>query len=127
MYRNLPGSSVHGILQARILELVAIPFSRGSSPPRDGTWVCHFAGRLFTAEPPGKPTPISAPPNKNRAAPFTWYLPCTIYYYLTSHNHLFCGWRFSNSFKLQLVSGLTDSITMAFSSLIRLQSHNTHP
>ena len=33
------GSSVHGILQARILEWVAIPFSRGSSPPRDRTWV----------------------------------------------------------------------------------------
>ena len=31
------GSSVHGILQARILEWVAIPFSRGSSQPRDGT------------------------------------------------------------------------------------------
>ena len=30
-----PGSSVHGILQARILEWVAIPFSRGSSQPRD--------------------------------------------------------------------------------------------
>ena len=30
-----PGSSVHGIFQARILEWVAIPFSRGSSPPRD--------------------------------------------------------------------------------------------
>ena len=33
-----PGSSVHGILQVRILEWVAIPFSRGSSPPRDPTW-----------------------------------------------------------------------------------------
>ena len=32
---NLPGSSVHGILQARILEWVAMPTSRGSSPPRD--------------------------------------------------------------------------------------------
>ena len=32
---NLPGSSVHGILQARILEWVMIPFSRGSSQPRD--------------------------------------------------------------------------------------------
>ena len=32
---RLPGSSVHGILQARVLEVVAIPFSRGSSPPRD--------------------------------------------------------------------------------------------
>ena len=34
---SLPGSSVHGILQARILEWVAIPFSRGSSQPRDPT------------------------------------------------------------------------------------------
>ena len=38
----LPGSSVHGILQARILEWVAIPFSRGSSPPRDRTHFCFF-------------------------------------------------------------------------------------
>ena len=34
-----PGSSVHGSLQARILEWVAIPFSRGASRPRDQTWV----------------------------------------------------------------------------------------
>ena len=44
---NLPGSSVHGILQARILEWVAIPFSRGSSQPRDRTWVSYIAGRFF--------------------------------------------------------------------------------
>ena len=43
-----PGSSVHRILQARILEWVGIPFSRGSSPPRDGTEVSCFAGRFFT-------------------------------------------------------------------------------
>ena len=43
-----PGSSVRGILQARILEWVAISFSRGSSQPRDRTWVCYIAGRLFT-------------------------------------------------------------------------------
>ena len=43
-----PGSCVHGILQARILEWVAIPFSRGSSWPRDGTLVSCIAGRLFT-------------------------------------------------------------------------------
>ena len=42
------GSSVHGILQARILERVAIPFSRGSSWPRDRTWVSRIAGRSFT-------------------------------------------------------------------------------
>ena len=42
-----PGSSVHGILQARILEWVAISFSRASSPSRDQTWVSHIAGRLY--------------------------------------------------------------------------------
>ena len=44
---GLPCSSLHGILQARILEWVAIP-SRGSSPPRDRTPVSHIAGRFFT-------------------------------------------------------------------------------
>ena len=44
---SLPGSSVHGILQARILEWVAIPLSRGSCQPRDQTQVSHIAGRLF--------------------------------------------------------------------------------
>ena len=44
---SLPGSSVHGILQARILEWVAISFSRGSSRPRDQTWVSSIAGGIF--------------------------------------------------------------------------------
>ena len=43
-----PGSSVHGILLARILEWVASPFSRGSSGPRNRTQVSHIAGRFFT-------------------------------------------------------------------------------
>ena len=43
-----PGSSVHGILQARILEWIAIPFSRGSSWLRDLTWVSRVASRFFT-------------------------------------------------------------------------------
>ena len=43
-----PGSSVHGILQARILGLVAISFSRASSLPRDQTQVFWIAGRFFT-------------------------------------------------------------------------------
>ena len=43
-----PGSSVHEILQARILEWVAIPFSTGSSQPRHQTRVSHFAVRFFT-------------------------------------------------------------------------------
>ena len=51
---SLPRSSVHGIFQARVLEWVAISFSRGSSPPRDQTWVSRIVGRRFTIEPPGK-------------------------------------------------------------------------
>ena len=43
-----PGSSVWGILQARILEGVAIPFSRESSQPRDWTQVSSIAGGFFT-------------------------------------------------------------------------------
>ena len=45
---SLPGSSIHGILQARILEWVAISFSRGSSRPRDWTNVSYLVGRRFT-------------------------------------------------------------------------------
>ena len=40
--------TVHGILQARILEWVAYPFSRGSSQPRDQTQISHIAGGFFT-------------------------------------------------------------------------------
>ena len=41
--------TVHGILQARILEWVALPFSRGSSQPRDRTQVSDIAGGFFTS------------------------------------------------------------------------------
>ena len=43
-----PGSPVHGILQIRILECVAMPFYRRSSQPRDRTQLSHIAGRFFT-------------------------------------------------------------------------------
>ena len=46
-----PGSSIHGILQARILEWVAISFPRGSSQLRDWTQVSHIAGRCFNLWP----------------------------------------------------------------------------
>ena len=45
---SLPGSSVHGIIQDRKLEWVNVPFSRGSSQPRNWTQVSHIAGRFFT-------------------------------------------------------------------------------
>ena len=49
-----PGSSVHGIPQARILEWAAISFSRGSSQPRGQTQVSCITGRFFTTKPPGE-------------------------------------------------------------------------
>ena len=51
-----PGSSVHGIFQAKLLEWVAISYSRGSSWPKDQTQVSHFSciGGFFTPTPPGK-------------------------------------------------------------------------
>ena len=45
---SLPGPSAHGIFQARILEWIVIPFSRGSSRPRGQTRVSCIAGRFFT-------------------------------------------------------------------------------
>ena len=53
-------SSVHGILQVRIMEWVVISFSRGSSQPRDQTRVSCIANRLFTAEPPKTPQVFAA-------------------------------------------------------------------
>ena len=44
---SLPGFSIHGIFQARVLEWVAISFSKGSSRPRDRAQVSHIAGRCF--------------------------------------------------------------------------------
>ena len=46
---SLPPHTVHGTLQARILEWAAFPFSRGSSQPRDGTQVFRLAGGFFTS------------------------------------------------------------------------------
>ena len=48
MDSSLPGSSIHGIFQARVLEWTAISFSRGSSQPRDRTCVSCIADRCFT-------------------------------------------------------------------------------
>ena len=52
---SLPGSSVHGIFRARILEWVATPFSKGSSWPRKQTQVSCIAADSLLSEPPGKP------------------------------------------------------------------------
>ena len=55
---SLPGSSVHGIFQARILEWVAIPFSRGSSHLRDQTRVSCIAGGLYHLSHQGSPNVV---------------------------------------------------------------------
>ena len=69
----LPGSSIHGIFQARILEWVAI-FSSRRSWPKD--WRI-LAGGFFTTEPPGKPSDILVGLNSARAGPFTSQVPQT--------------------------------------------------
>ena len=54
-------SPVHGILQARILEWVAIPFSRGSSDPGIEPRSPPLQADSFLSEPPGKPSPLRKP------------------------------------------------------------------
>ena len=79
----MPGSSVHGISQARILEWVAISFSRGSSSPSltlpdlPGFEPASLAltGRFFTAEPPGKPHLSSDDTNGNQYTLDTFHMP----------------------------------------------------
>ena len=65
------GSSVHRDFQAKILEWVAIPTSRGSSQPRDRTQVSHSAGGFFTVWAQMGSLPL-APPGK----PFAWLCVC---------------------------------------------------
>ena len=74
---SLPGSSVQGIFQARVLEWVAISFSRGSSQPRDQTQVPRIAGRRFTLWATGEAWPLVKAPTipwepKGVAALGTW-------------------------------------------------------
>ena len=76
---SLPGSSIHGILQARILEWVAISFSRGSSPPRDWTQISHIAGRCFNLW-----VTREAPIYINN---LYWYIYICIYMYI----HIYVG------------------------------------
>ena len=68
---NLPGSPVHGILQARILEWVAMPSSRGSSWPRDQTQVsCIAIIFSLSSEPPGKAIILQLKINKIKCLVF---------------------------------------------------------
>ena len=66
------GSSGHGILQASILEWVAISFSKGFSRPRDRTMSPALAGGFFTPEPPGKYTAYVTEAPRHRFFLFIW-------------------------------------------------------
>ena len=61
MDSRLPASAVHGISQARMLEWIAIPFSRGSSQPRDWTHISCIAGGFFTVWATREHTPVFLP------------------------------------------------------------------
>ena len=74
MDSSTSGSSVHGILQVRILEWVAIPFSRGSSQPRNWTGVSYIAGGYFPAW-----ATREAPLVTNSSTSFSLTLSFTVY------------------------------------------------
>ena len=80
-----PASSVLGILQARILEEVAISFSRGSSLLRDRTHVSLIAGEFFTTEPRGKPR--VAPDSKMRLSFVSQVSPWRVCWNMDSWGH----------------------------------------
>ena len=84
---SLPGSSVHGVLQSRILEWIAIPFSRGSSQPRDQIQVSRITGRFFTTESPEKPTlPCTKAQKTSLSILFTQHLSLSLPY--MSHKYM---------------------------------------
>ena len=93
---SLPGSSVHGILQARILEWVAIPFSGGSFQPRDWAQVSCIAERFFTIW-------------NNRE-----YI-----YYIKFSSSVICWWTLRLSFH---VLAILNNVTMNMRIQIRFQS-----
>ena len=89
--------TAHGILQARILEWIAFPFSRGSSQPRDGTEVSCIAGGSLPAEPQGNSS------------------VCTNYIAF----HIFQGWEENSMFVDQRLTRLQSGVSeMKTSSIL---------
>ena len=91
---NLPGFSVHGILQARILEWVAMPSSRGSSWPRDQDCVSHSsctAGRFFITESLGKPNSSFTPQLNHYFLPWHPYRDTVLFNYRGAGHIIFYG------------------------------------
>ena len=86
---SLPGSSIHGVFQAKVLESVAISFSRGSSWPRDRTRVSYTIGRRFTVWATREAELRRFTPLHQIKENFFFYFFCT--YFL---RHLFPGHKF---------------------------------
>ena len=94
---SLPGSSLHGILQARVLEWVAISFSRGSSRPRDWTWVFCIPGRCFNLWAIREAQPLRSCKsilfiNLFPTSPIYTHLCVCVFYGL-----YFCGWTLTDT------------------------------
>ena len=86
---SLPDSSVRGIFQARVLEWVAISFSRGSSQPRDLTWVSHIAGRHFTIWATREATkPLIIKPHALKESSYLWF-----HAFIPRVHSLWAAWR----------------------------------
>ena len=73
---SLPGSSVHGILQTRILECAVMPSYRGSSRPRDWTWISLIVGRFFTVWATRDARPCRCYPNLTTRLVLLIMAPC---------------------------------------------------
>ena len=97
MDHNLPGSSVHRIFQARVLEWVAISFSRGSSWPSDQTRVSHIAGRHYRLSHQGSPTEALLPPkwcwfHHSKWHDWCWYSKWHDFFFIVSPPNLLTRW-----------------------------------
>ena len=108
MDHSLPGSSVHGILQARILEWVSVPSFRGSSRPRDRTHICYvylqWQKSSLPIAPLGKP----------------WFLYTDfISYYLTAFSHCLYGFSIGSimSFSFIIISSAKGDSFISFPNL----------
>ena len=126
---SLPGSSVHGILQARTLEWVAMPFSRGSSLPRD--WICLF--QLLRWQLGSLPLmPLGKPPVSPRVSSNSCPLSQWCYLTISSSAALFfCHQSFltSGSFSMsQLFASGGQSIgASASASVLPMDIHGWFP
>ena len=112
-----PGSSVHGILQARLLEWVVMPSSRGSSQPGDQTQVSHMAGGFFTNWATREAIPR-----------YVWHgLVCIVFmvYHKTSlasdFSNLFCSYSFNGCHFIAVLTYLIFSMNILINIGIYLQ------